>query len=284
MLHRNLTEFLERCREYDFAVSLLSNLTLLTDDLVREMKKNKVLGVQASLYSMDPDIHDSITGMKGSLDRTKRGLVRLFENGVPVQISCPIIKQNMHSYRDVISWAGEYGISVSSDYSVIGRYDHDPGNLVYRLSTGELGSVIDGMVRSDPAYFERLRSDRDSKKCQSREDHVCSVCSSSICINEAGNVYPCAGWQDFIVGGIKESSLEDIWNKSERVRYLRDVRRSAFPHCAECGDRDFCTVCMVRNANEDPNGDPLVVSGYFCKVASLNKKAFLKMEGVASES
>ena len=31
-------------------------------------------------------------------------------------------------------------------------------------------------------------------------------------------------------------------------------------------------MCMVRNANEDPMGDPLVVNEYFCEIAKLNKK------------
>ena len=33
---------------------------------------------------------------------------------------------------------------------------------------------------------------------------------------------------------------------------------------------------MVRNANEDPNGNPLVVSEYFCEIAKLIKKIILK--------
>jgi sulfatase maturation enzyme AslB (radical SAM superfamily) len=61
MMHKNFCDFLRRCREYDFSVSVLTNLTLLSDDIVKEMKENCLLGVQASLYSMDPDIHDEIT-------------------------------------------------------------------------------------------------------------------------------------------------------------------------------------------------------------------------------
>ena len=30
-------------------------------------------------------------------------------------------------------------------------------------------------------------------------------------------------------------------------------------------------MCMVRNANEDPMGDPLIVNEYFCEIAKLNK-------------
>jgi hypothetical protein len=33
---------------------------------------------------------------------------------------------------------------------------------------------------------------------------------------------------------------------------------------------------MVRNANEDPLGDPLVVNEYFCNIAKLNRKIMLE--------
>ena len=40
------------------SVNVLSNLTLLNDEMVAEMKLNPLLSVQTSVYSMIPDIHD----------------------------------------------------------------------------------------------------------------------------------------------------------------------------------------------------------------------------------
>jgi radical SAM protein with 4Fe4S-binding SPASM domain len=103
------------------------------------------------------------------------------------------------------------------------------------------------------------------------EDNVCSVCHSSICVNERGNVYPCAGWQGYVVGNVKSTSLQEIWLYSERVKYLRELRKRDFPICIQCIDQEFCTMCLVRNANEDASGDPLAINAYYCEVARLNK-------------
>lgn len=35
-------------------------------------------------------------------------------------------------------------------------------------------------------------------------------------------------------------------------------------------------MCMVRNANENPQGNPLIVNEYYCKIAKLNKEIVLK--------
>lgn len=94
--------YIKKCRDYDFAVSVLTNLTLLTDDIVDEMKQHGLLGVQTSLYSTDPVIHDSITKMTGSFEKTKSSILKLIDSNIPLQISCPIMKKNKNCYSGVI--------------------------------------------------------------------------------------------------------------------------------------------------------------------------------------
>jgi hypothetical protein len=38
-------------------------------------------------------------------------------------------------------------------------------------------------------------------------------------------------------------------------------------------------MCMVRNANENPMGDPLVVNEYFCNIAKINREIMLDWKG-----
>ena len=71
MMHNNFIDFLKKCNEYNFSVNILSNLTLLNYEIIEEMKRNYLLSVQVSLYSMDPSIHDTITQVKGSSKKLK---------------------------------------------------------------------------------------------------------------------------------------------------------------------------------------------------------------------
>jgi radical SAM protein with 4Fe4S-binding SPASM domain len=276
MLHPNFTDFLRKCREYDFSVNVLSNLTLLNDEIIEEIRANPLLGIQVSLYSMDSNIHDEITQMKGSLEKTKKAILQLIENDIPLQISCPIMKQNKDSYADVIKWAKKHNLYVGDDYVIIARYNHTTQNLNCRLSIDELKDLINDKIAKDSKYIEQIEIEAEKKKNMVSTDSVCSVCHSSLCIADNGNVYPCAGWQDYIVGNVKETSLNDIWNNSEEVQYLRSLQKKDFPTCIQCSDKEFCTMCMVRNANENSLGDPLAVNEYFCEIARLNKKVVLE--------
>jgi len=272
MLHKNFCDFLRKCKEYDFSINVLSNLTLLSDEILKEMKTNPLLGVQVSLYSMNPSIHDGITQMKGSFEKTKNAILKLIENDIPLKISCPIMQQNKDSYDEVIKWAEKHKIHVGDDYGIIARYNHTTQNLSCRLSIHEIKEVINDKVANDAKYLEQIQLAAEKKKNILSDDFVCSVCHSSICIADNGNVYPCAGWQDYVVGNVKENSLNDIWDNSQKVQYLRGLRNHDFPKCIQCSDKEFCTMCMVRNANENRKGDPLVVNEFFCNIAKLNRQ------------
>jgi len=271
LMHNNFDDFLKKCNEYNFSVNVLSNLTLLNIENIEEMKRNRLLGVQVSLYSMDPNIHDAITQEKGSFEKTMSAIHKLKENDIPMQISCPILKKNMNCYDMVIEWGKANNIHVGSDFIILARYNHTTQNLSNRLSTSDVREILKQKNTKDPKDFEELEKEAEHKKIDP-DDIVCSVCHSSICIADNGNVYPCAGWQDYVVGNVNEASLKDIWSNSNKVQYLRSLRKRDFPKCIQCAESAFCTMCMVRNANEHHLGDPLEVNEYFCNIAKVNRE------------
>ena len=275
MMHREFCNFLKKCRELDFSVNVLSNLTILTDEIIEEMKLNPLLGVQTSLYSMNPSIHDNITQTKGSFDKTKKSILRLIDEDIPLQISCPIIKENKNCFDDVVNWSKNKGVYAGDDFIIIAKYNHSTQNLNCRLSIEEIEKIMIEKSKNDNNYIANIIEEAKNNTKYSPEDYVCSVCESTLCISDNGNVYPCAGWQDYVVGNINNNSILEIWEKSEKVNYLRNLKKDAFPKCLKCSDKEYCTMCMVRNANESAGGDPLHVNEYFCKIAELHKKIAL---------
>jgi radical SAM protein with 4Fe4S-binding SPASM domain len=187
------------------------------------------------------------------------------------------MKQNKDSYVDVLHWAQEHRVRAVTDYIMIARYDHTTGNLDNRLSLDEVGKVINDIIGNDQSYQDEMNT-VDFDKADSRDtggDIVCGVCVSSLCMVANGNIYPCAGWQDYVCGSVCEVPLREIWEHSPKVKYLRGLRKKDFPKCVKCPDKSFCAMCMVRNANENAEGDPLKINEHFCKVAALNRKIVL---------
>jgi radical SAM protein with 4Fe4S-binding SPASM domain len=277
MMHKNFCDFLKKAKEYDFSINILSNLTLLNDETIKEMKENRLSSVQVSLYSMEADIHDSITQLEGSFHKTRDNILRLIENDIPLQISCPTMKQNKDSFIEVLRWAHKHKLRAETDFIMMARYDHTTDNLDNRLSLDEAGTIITSILKHNDSYREEiLKSGFEEQEQRDRSnDIVCGVCVASICMVANGNVYPCPGWQDYVCGNVKETPLKEIWENSPKVQYLRSLRKKDFPKCTNCPDRGFCAMCMVRNANENPEGDPLKINEHFCKVAALNRRIVL---------
>ena len=277
LLHDEILGFLRRCHKLDLSVNILSNLTLLTDELIEEMKKNPLLCVQTSIYSMDASTHDSITKVKGSLEKTKNNLLKLKEVGIPLQISCPIMKQNKESFNDVIAFGEENGISVAVDYVIFAAYDHTNCNLVNRLSLEEVSQSFD--KRATKEYVEFICSQADEKNALAAEDPICSICRYYICVSAEGTVFPCIGWQANVIGDLNKQSLREIWETSDDIKKLRQITRQAFPKCVNCEDRGYCNICMMSNSNENKDADAFRINEYHCDVAALIHKkinAYLK--------
>ncbi|MBD5391290.1 radical SAM protein [bacterium] len=263
MLNPNLVFFIRLCRENNFSVNILSNLIFLNEDIIAEFKTTPLLCVQTSLYSMNEDAHDSITGIKGSCVRTKNAIERLYALNIPMQINCPIMKQNKESYKDVLNWAKSLNIEASGDYMLFGCFDGSRKNLQCRLDLSEIKSLL---------IEDQGINISDNKDETANRNSICPVCYSSLCISPSGKVYPCEGWQSYTLGDINSISIQEIWKNSSDVLALRNLTIKDFPKCWNCKDREFCSICLIRNVNESTTLDPKDVNPYFCSVANLKRQ------------
>ena len=264
MLNPDVLFFIRECSENNFSINLLSNLTLMTEEMLEAFSKIPLLSIQTSLYSMTPEIHDSITKVEGSFEKTKRAVERLYERNIPMQINCPIMKQNKDSFRTVMEWAKSLNIESSSDYMLFGCFDGSCKNLKARLELSEVIHLIKEEVRKE--------EEQTDQKPGVRDYNICPVCISSLCIAHDGNVYPCEGWQSYSLGNINEQTLSQIWT-GPSTQKLRDYTLNDLPKCGTCSVREFCSICLLRNANESSRGDFRDVSPFFCEIAKLKKMA-----------
>lgn len=272
LLNKNLKYFLLKCKEFNFSVNILSNLTMLTDELIDIIVANPLISVQTSLYSMDEKIHDSITCCRGSYEKTIAAVLTLHERNVPLQINCPIMKQNLLNYKEVLDFAESLNIAADSDYSIFGRYDLSRSNLNCRLSISEVEMAIREEL-SNPRKLENLK-ESISNKIVASNSPICPICKNSCCVSNNGNVYPCEGLQSWILGNLKEKSLYDIWMNVPKTCKLRNLSFRDFPKCNDCSDKLFCNICLVMDVNESQNFDKIENNSFQCGVANLKHKIY----------
>lgn len=276
-MHKGIIEIARYAREKDMMVSILSNLIALKDEQIPLLRELNLSIIQTSLYSMDANIHDMITTVKGSFAKTKTAIEKLVAADVPVQISCPIMKANRHGYKDVLGYAQSLKIKAQTDFIMMAEANFDTSNLANRISLEETEELLRDIMDYDMQYkdttlkqrpiSEEIKFDIERYKLQP----VCGVGYDNCCITANGDVYPCAGWQNMILGNVYTQSLQDIWENSPKLKDLRKITQASFPECLECDARDYCARCLVRNYNES-NGDMFKINRHFCDVAFLTKR------------
>ena len=270
LLHPDFIPIIMHARENDFSLSILSNLTLLTDEILDAIKEANINLLQTSIYSMDPAEHDWITQAPGSLSRTLESLERLIAADVPVQISCPTMKSTYRSYRRVLDFAYEHGIKGYTDYIMMARTDHSTDNLDNRLSIEETEELLNDIIERDIEYKALLNTGTVPDVNPDPDAPICGAGVDSMCVAASGEFYPCSSFSGYSLGNAYEHTIADVWNNSDALKRLRAVRRGDFPKCLHCEAQPFCAMCVARNFNE--TGSMYSVSQHFCDVAFLNKR------------
>ncbi len=276
-LHKDIITIIQYCREKDLMISILSNLIALKDEQIPLIKEANVSLIQTSLYSMDPNVHDYITTVKGSQVKTKAAIEKLVAADIPVQISCPVMKANYQGYADVLQYAQSLRCKAQTDYIMMAQSDLDTSNLANRLSLEETEKLLKDIMKWDKDYREDtlkqppLVDNLNFDQERYAKQPLCGAGINDCCITESGDVYPCAGWQALVCGNVYQQSLKEIWENSPQMKQVRAVSQGDFPKCIKCDARNFCAMCLVRNYNES-GGDMFKINKHFCDVAFLNKK------------
>ena len=271
MLHKDIVKIIRAVRERDCTVSLLSNLTVCTDEIIAALVEADGTA-QASLYSMSPKIHDEVTRRKGSWLETTNAILRLRAANIPLRISCPCLQINYKGYLDVLKFAQSLKMSAQTDFIIMGKSDGDCSNLCNRLDLNQSRQILEDIIyRSVPVnseYFNPGKKEHLMSAEEWKKRKACGACVTSMCLNANGDYYPCPGFGGVVLGNCYRQGLREVWLDSPATKRIRAITNADFEGCATCEDRDYCSTCLCRNFNE--TGDMFKPAEHFCKVAKLN--------------
>lgn len=286
LMHPSFEEMLHYCGEKGLTTAIFSNLTLLDNRLAEVMKSTNVGLVQVSVYSVNPDIHDSITKRSGSLVKTLLAIELLQAEGIPVQISCPIMRQNMNEVVNVMKYARKNGIRLRTNSLITPTTNGDDSFVKSSaLSMEEKECMLCDLMDADMTYTRDvlLKRNTNSKELYSDpkgflKSSICRACINSCSISVEGDVSPCPNWQSYHLGNIYKNTLVEIWYNNPLAAMIRRInRQDSFPECLSCKAIDYCKRCLRLNeyANQ---GELLRVDRENCDYAWMTKRILEKYD------
>jgi AdoMet-dependent heme synthase len=255
-LRPDLYEILGAARRLHFDISLKSNAMLVTAERAARLREFGVRRVQISVYSDIPAIHDAITKVPGSLERTLAAIPILLEHGLQVKLACPLMQQNLMAYRGVMDLAEKLGVPYILDLTITPMMDGSSGPLEHRASVSSLLPVLrdpvlnackpqptaqasNAMSASPSTFGSAVSSGIESA---AYEDLPCSAGHNSCYISPYGDVFPCVQLPQ-AAGNLRQEKFEDIWYHAPQLERLRAIRESQLPICSQCEIRSYCERC-----------------------------------------
>ena len=110
-------EIAKYIKEKRIELVVFTNGQKLYDDekFFNEFVKLHPFSVGLSLYSMQPEIHDSITQIKGSHHKTLSVIKKLAKSNILVEIKCFLTKYNADCYQEVLEFAKNNNFKIVVD-------------------------------------------------------------------------------------------------------------------------------------------------------------------------
>jgi radical SAM protein with 4Fe4S-binding SPASM domain len=257
----HLFAVLDRAREINLAVQLLSNGTLLRPGVAARLGGYRnLLGVSISVYGASPEVHDGITQVRGSWRRTLDGAERLRAQGVAVRLKLIVMRDNAHQAAAMRALADGRGFPYMLDLTITSRHDGTAGSLAMRIDQAQLEALYRGPLHDLIPTGSRPVSEAA---------FPCNCARGNCAISSRGEVYPCVSvpWS---AGNVRKQPFIDIWRGSPVFERIRGLRIADYPACAPCPDKGYCS--RDRGAAYNASGSYTGTDPFVCSAAGLARK------------
>jgi AdoMet-dependent heme synthase len=229
-------------------VSLATNGTLLTPDMVAKVAGSGIMRLSISLDGATPEINDATRG-EGAYQAALTGMKNL-RGHVEFQINMTITRRNEGEIEPLLDLAQRAGARAVHFFFLVptgrGREDdlispQRQEELLRQIALECSRRQIEIQVTCAPQY-SRIASELGLDPGRRRAGG-CLAGRSFIFVSRRGDVYPC-GYLPVLAGNIRDKKFTDIWESSEVLLALRDRHLSG--SCGGCAYRQACGGCRAR--------------------------------------
>lgn len=250
LLRPDFAEIYMHARRLGMIVDLLTNGTLIDQNLIEILKKSKPNTVDISMYGATKETYEKVTRLPGSYDRFLRGVRLLKDADITMSLKSIALTLNVHEIGQMSQFAEELGAPFRYDGLLWPRIDGGKSPFEYQLP-------IEHVIEMDLEYPDRQEEWRKKgelfRNIPGRTEYVfvCGAGLRSYTIDCSGKMSMCsmARQPSF---DIIEMGFEQAW---QALGLLRQQKRVKSTPCTDCTAGIFCAQCpgwsqLVHGDNE----------------------------------
>jgi len=240
-LRKDFFEILEYARrKLTFCVKLKTNAILIRETEAARIRDLGVESVQISIYSHRPEVHDAITLVPGSLQRSLDAARFLKSQGLRVILANVLMAQNFQDYPSLRALAAEMGLESTIDPTITPMMDGDRSVLNLGIHRDALRQVFrDSSLVGNVEEFCAVAPEADEN---SLEALPCSASHTTCYVSPYGDVFPCVQFP-LPTGNVRKQRFIDIWRHSKQMNEVRSIRLKDLTTCPSCTHVSQCSRC-----------------------------------------
>lgn len=214
---------------YDF-VEIFTNGTLIKDSHIQKIQALK-LNIAISIYSDDKTIHDSITGISGSFQRTFNVLKKLKKANIPTRVAVILMKQNENTIEKTLDLFNSMG------FSSVGT------DLIRPQGKGADLTLIPS-ISNQIRYGLKVRPDFIADPTFIKRSLIGNNClNGKLAITNNGEVLPCIFFRNVKLGNVNFSQPLSLSIENPLLQKLWNITKDDVQVCHDCEYRYVCHDC-----------------------------------------
>jgi len=242
-VHPDILNFLQIAADMGFIITILTNGTKINKDDIKYLTTLPIRDIHISLYSTQDIIHDKITGLKGSYNKTINTILALKNNGINVNLSCIIMSENKNELKGLASFAKINDLKCDFSFKIAPSYNSKNPQLLNCFSEDYLYQYsIDPDIK---LYNDLYKNIRPHLSKTTNKNIACQAGFRTLAITPEGNIIPCTALR-FPMGNILTDSIANMWKNSSDLHFWRNKANKIKKDCINCKALDICEPCPAN--------------------------------------
>ena len=245
LLHPDFIQIVRFCGERFSIIGLLTNGTLITESLIKELLPfREKMVISVSLDSNIRSVHDDRRGQKGAFDKTTNGLRLLSRQGFLTRVSMSVDQYNWKDVESTLLLARQLGASLFTYAPILpfGRAEHNFGFWNY-----DAEEVLQTERHLSKKYEGFLHFLPEDTILEIHQPGGCGAGHRVYAMDPKGLVRPCVTFYEnqAIFGSLAKQSPADVFGEKLSTAFAMIEP----PHpdvCGSCKWALFCLHCAFR--------------------------------------
>lgn len=284
-LRDDILDILIYARRKGFIVSLLTNGSLISEEMVDKLIKYGIKRFEMSFLGATLETFDRITQISGSFEKVLANIKMLKDKGASVLMKSCVMDINVEEVVKIRELANSLGIRFRYSHFLLPALDGGMKPVCHRISPEEFINIrrrLQDTSHKQPFDYAQGKQTTNNPSATLRASKLqttkkrrdkffnCLAGHSMMFISPYGQLQVCMGFP-FPNYDLRGGNLKEGWDAVKS--FVDNTKAPRDWQCKKCKLWDFCPWCPTRAYFE--TGNMWGCSEYFKEIARLRRKRYL---------